>query len=257
MSCPPPSRRAWVTSPGSRASVGDGFHQSSTKVQYLCYNIYPATYPNTSSPVWTLPHKNRYYEDILFSVIYPAVYPNTWIKPCVNPGAQKQNSADHETGSSWDNPLHLQFGFYNKKKQLLLLYNAGNLFFFDLPTYWDRWINYSITWGNLIQYTLISVVVIAGLVGPYAPREGIQTSDPCICSNCLKDPSIGSVLFVDFCVWLDLCNMGKPHNIGKPHSVHSHTLLQDLFVCDLTIRCLMKIFFWECNRISVTLSHVK
>ncbi len=35
---PPPSKWAWVISPGSRASVGDDFHQSSTKVQYLCYN---------------------------------------------------------------------------------------------------------------------------------------------------------------------------------------------------------------------------
>ncbi len=38
-SCPPPSKWAWVISPGSRASVGDDFHQSSTKVQYLCYNL--------------------------------------------------------------------------------------------------------------------------------------------------------------------------------------------------------------------------
>ncbi len=28
----------WVRSPCSRASVGDDFHQSSTKCQYLCYN---------------------------------------------------------------------------------------------------------------------------------------------------------------------------------------------------------------------------
>ncbi len=43
-SCPPPSKRAWAISPGSRASVGDGFHQSSTKVQYLCYNTLPLSY---------------------------------------------------------------------------------------------------------------------------------------------------------------------------------------------------------------------
>ncbi len=46
--------------------------------------------------------------------------------------------------------------FFSKKRQLLLLYDTGNLFFFDLPTYWDRWLNYSITWGNLTQYTLMS-----------------------------------------------------------------------------------------------------
>ncbi len=51
-SYPPPSNWAWVISPGSRASVGDDFHQSSTKVQYLCYNCVSVCLPVGKKSVW-------------------------------------------------------------------------------------------------------------------------------------------------------------------------------------------------------------